>query len=91
MLETYGYHLVGDVWLNERARKALSSEVERDSLNHPSQFLGMHWLRSKLEERVPPGEFRFYANNPPTDVSKVAELCRVQDLKAVVVYRPRSA
>jgi hypothetical protein len=51
----------------------------------------MHWLRSKLEERVPPGEFRFYANNPPTDLSKVAELCGVQDLKAVVVYRPRSA
>jgi hypothetical protein len=89
MLERYGYGFVNGVWLNKERRKAFSREVVEDCKDHPSPSLGMPWLMNKLGEAVPSAEFRFYANNPPTNVREIADKCGFSDLKAVVVYRIR--
>ena len=87
-MDKYGYRLSddGEFWFKRGEPKAFSAALCRDCEADPSGHLGMRWLKSKLQESVPAGDFRFYVNRP-ADAQAVAAKCGMGHLKGVEICR----
>lgn len=66
----YHYHFERGLYVNRRARKAFSEEAIDDN--------DVKWLKDRLTQTNPSGEWRFYFNKAPSDTVRDALLSEIK-------------